>query len=378
MIEFKLPSLGADMDEGKLLEWLVKPGDEVKRGQVVAIVDTSKAAVDVEIWQAGTVHELVVQPGARIPVGTVLATLLEPGENAPPPRPAVTPQAIEPAARRRISPAARREAETLGVDISALAGSGPDGSVTLEDVRRAAAAAPTPPAPAPAKPAGATDRNAEMRKAIAAAMSRSKREIPHYYLSETIPLQQASIWLAQQNAQRQITERLLMAVLQLKAVALATRKFPEMNGFWREQGFVPAPAAHLGVAIALRQGGLLAPAIHDAAEKSLEQLMGDLTDLVKRVRAGSLRSSEMSDPTLTVTNLGDQGVDAVYGVIYPPQVALVGFGKVRERPWVEAGEVRAVPLVVASLAADHRVSDGHRGALFLAEIHELLQHPERL
>jgi pyruvate dehydrogenase E2 component (dihydrolipoamide acetyltransferase) len=217
-----------------------------------------------------------------------------------------------------------------------------------------------------------------MRKAIAAAMSRSKREIPHYYLSETIPLQQASAWLAQQNARRQITERLLMAVLQLKAVALATRKFPEMNGFWQDQGFLPAPAAHLGVAITLRQGGLLAPAIHDVADKTLEQLMGDLTDLVKRVRAGTLRSSEMSDPTLTVTNLGDQGVDAVYGVIYPPQVALVGFGKVQERPWAEAGELRAVPLVVASLAADHRVSDGHRGALFLAEIHELLQHPERL
>ncbi|MFA6310867.1 MAG: dihydrolipoamide acetyltransferase family protein [Sterolibacterium sp.] len=375
MIEFKLPSLGADMDEGKLLEWLVQPGDEVKRGQVVAIVDTSKAAVDVEIWQAGTVHELVVQPGERIPVGTILATLLEPGESVPPARPAAAPRASEPAARRRISPAARREAESLGVDISVLTGTGPDASVTLEDVRQAAV---RPSGPAPATPATAIDRNTEMRKAIAAAMSRSKREIPHYYLSETIPLRQASDWLAQQNAQRQITQRLLMAVLQLKAVALATRKFPEMNGFWRDQGFLPAPATHLGVAIALRQGGLLAPAIHDAANKTLEQLMGDLTDLVKRVRAGSLRSSEMSDPTLTVTNLGDQGVDAVYGVIYPPQVALVGFGKVRERPWVEAGEVRAVPLVIASLAADHRVSDGHRGALFLAEIHELLQHPEQL
>ena len=140
----------------------------------------------------------------------------------------------------------------------------------------------------------------------------------------------------------------------------------------------PAPIAHLGVAIALRQGGLLAPAIHDVADKSLDQLMSDLTDLVKRVRAGTLRSSEMSDPTLTVTNLGDQGVDAVFGVIYPPQVALVGFGKVLERPWAEAGELRAMPTVVASLAADHRVSDGHRGALFLAEIGELLQHPEQL
>ncbi len=372
MIEFKLPSLGADMDEGKLVEWLVKPGDAVKRGQVVAIVDTSKAAVDVEIWQEGTVHELLVQAGEKIPVGTVLATLLESGETA---APASTPavQLAKPQARRRVSPAARKQAETLGVDIAAIAGTGPDDSVTLDDVRRAAKAS------SPAS-AASSDKTAEMRKAIAAAMSRSKREIPHYYLAETIPLDKATTWLTQQNAQRPLTARLLMAVLQLKAVALATKKFPEMNGFWQDGAYLPAAAAHLGVAIALRQGGLIAPAIHDVADKTLDQLMADLTDLVKRVRAGSLRSSEMSDPTLTVTNLGEQGVDAVFGVIYPPQVALVGFGKVLERPWADAdsGEVRALPLVVASLAADHRASDGHRGALFLAEIHDLLQHPENL
>jgi len=379
MIEFKLPSLGADMDEGTLLEWLVKAGDEVRRGQVVAIVDTSKTAVDVEIWQAGRVHQLIVHPGEKVPVGTVLATLLEPGETAPPAPPVAAPKPAKAETRRRISPAARREAETLGVDISLLTGSGPDAAVTLEDVRRAAAA--TAPTQTPAQtptPMPKADRTTEMRKAIAAAMSRSKREIPHYYLSETIPLREASAWLAEQNARRPVTTRLLMAVLQLKAVALATRKFPEMNGFWQDGAFVPAPAAHLGVAIALRQGGLLAPAIHDVADKILDQLMSDLTDLVKRVRAGTLRSSEMSDPTLTVTNLGDQGVDAVFGVIYPPQVALVGFGRVLERPWVETGELRAVPTVVASLAADHRVSDGHRGAQFLAEIRELLQHPEQL
>lgn len=376
MIEFKLPSLGADMDQGTLLEWLVKPGDEVKRGQVVAIVDTSKAAVDVEIWQAGKVQELIVQPGEQIPVGTVLATLLEPGETAAPPRPAQAGAPIKPETRRRVSPAARKEAETLGVDISLLTGTGPDAAVTLEDVRRAATVRLA--VPAPAKESATTDKITEMRKAIAAAMSRSKREIPHYYLSETIPLQLASTWLAQQNTARPVTARLLMAVLQLKAVALATRRFPEMNGFWRDGVYQAAPAAHLGVAISLRQGGLIAPAIHDVADKTLDQLMSDLTDLVKRVRAGSLRSSEMSDPTLTVTNLGEQGVEAVFGVIYPPQVALVGFGKTMQRPWAEAGEVRALPLVVASLAADHRVSDGHRGALFLAEIHELLQHPEQL
>jgi pyruvate dehydrogenase E2 component (dihydrolipoamide acetyltransferase) len=209
-------------------------------------------------------------------------------------------------------------------------------------------------------------------------MSRSKREIPHYYLSEGVPMRAALDWLAAANAQRGIAERLLAAVLQLKAVALALKKYPDLNGVFVDGAFHPSAAVHAGVAISLRQGGLIAPAIHDAADKSLEQLMRDLTDLVARARAGSLRSSEMSDPTVTVTNLGDQGVDAVYGVIYPPQVALVGFGRIAPRPWVEEGALVAMPAVTASVAADHRVSDGHYGALFLAELRELLQHPEQL
>ena len=286
MIEFKLPSLGADMDEGKLLEWKVSPGDTVKKGQVVAIVDTSKAAVDVEIWSEGTVFELLGQPDETIPVGTVMATLLEAGETpetakrtpraAPAPKAAAAPSpapaaAARPAAaiagRRRISPAARKHAEELGVDIDSVAGTGPEGAVTLADVEQAAA---TKVSPARAVPV--PDKAAEMRKAIAAAMSRSKREIPHYYLSEPVPMRRATDWLAQANEGRPITARLLMAVLQLKAVALALRKFPEMNGFFRDGAFQPASAAHIGVAISLRQGGLIAPAIHDVGNKSLEPL----------------------------------------------------------------------------------------------------------
>ena len=136
---------------------------------------------------------------------------------------------------------------------------------------------------------------------------------------------------------------------------------------------------HVCVAISLRQGGLVAPAIHDVAELSLEEVMKALADLVKRARAGSLRSSEMSDPTITVSNIGEGGVESVYPIIYPPQVAIVGFGTLAPRPWVtHDGGLRAMPSVVASLGADHRVSDGHRGALFLAEITKLLQEPEKL
>jgi pyruvate dehydrogenase E2 component (dihydrolipoamide acetyltransferase) len=224
----------------------------------------------------------------------------------------------------------------------------------------------------------AMDRQKEMRRAIAAAMGRSKREIPHYYLSEPIPMDTALAWLQKHNAGLAITERILMAVLQLKAVALALQQFPQFNGFYRDGAFQPATSVHTGVAIALRGGGLVAPALHDVQAKPLGQLMRELSDLVKRARAGSLRSSEMSDPTITVTNLGDQGVELVLGVIYPPQVALVGFGRITERPWAQSGTVRAASMVTATVAADHRVSDGHQGALFLATLRDLLQEPEPL
>jgi pyruvate dehydrogenase E2 component (dihydrolipoamide acetyltransferase) len=206
-----------------------------------------------------------------------------------------------------------------------------------------------------------------MRRAIAAAMARSKREIPHYYLGLEIDLSRALAWLEQENARRPITERLLPALLLIRAVALAVQEVPEMNGFWLEGGFQPSTAVHIGVAISLRQGGLVAPALHDADSATLAGLMAGLRDLVSRARAGSLRSSELTDPTITVTNLGEQGVDTVFGIIFPPQVALVGFGRISSRGTLHA-----------SLSGDHRASDGHRGGLFLAAMDRRLQSPESL
>jgi pyruvate dehydrogenase E2 component (dihydrolipoamide acetyltransferase) len=403
---FELPSMGADMDEGTLLEWRVRPGDVVRRGQVIAIVDTSKAAVEVEIWHDATVEALLIEPGTTIPVGAAMMTLGEVAPGATPaPAPASSPspaprpvtrlpdaRALLSGARHPVSPSARRRGRELDVDVERLAGTGPHGSVTLADVERAArehGAAPSEREPAPAPPpafaatptasAGpAADRQRAMRAAIAAAMARSKREIPHYYLSETIPMRRALDWLRARNETLPISARVLPAALLLKAVALALARVPELNGTMRDAQFVPSDPVHAGVAIALRGGGLVAPAIHDVQAKPLAQLMAELTDLVRRARAGSLRSSEMSDPTITVTQLGDQGVESVFGVIYPPQVAIIGFGRVAERPWAEDGWLRAVPVVTATLAADHRVSDGHRGALFLAELRERLQQPEDL
>ncbi len=271
--------------------------------------------------------------------------------------------------RTRISPAARRLAEEFGLSIEKIAGTGLGGAITRDDVRAAAEQRPADTTP---------DRMDAMREAIAAAMARSKREIPHYYLGTDIDMKRALEWLEAENVKRPVTDRLLPAVLLLKAVALAIRDVPEMNGFWRDGGFEQSEAVHVGVAISLRRGGLVAPALHDADKQSLSEIMVGLLDLVQRARTGKLRSSELSDPTITVSNLGEQGVGTVYGVIYPPQVALVGFGAIQERPWAEDGMLGVRPVVTATLSADHRASVGHRGGLFLARIADLLQKPEDL
>jgi len=383
--EFLMPSLGADMEAGTLVAWNVMPGDAVKRGQVVAVVETQKGAIDVEIWQDGRIEKLVVEPGEKVPVGAVLATLIAEGEPVPAavvpekavavaaPQPAVAlPQPAAIPGRFRISPAARKLAAELGVNIDALTPAAADGVISRADVERAAQAAK---AGAPPKPG---DWQSQMRKAIAAAMAKSKREIPHYYLGTGIEMTRALAWLERENAARPVTARMLYAVLLIKAVALALREVPELNGFWIDGAFQPGPGIHVGMAVAMRGGGLVAPAIHDADRKSLAQLMDDLRDLITRVRGGRLKSSEMADPTITLTSLGDLGVETVYGVIYPPQVALIGFGRISERPWAESGVVACRRAVTATLAGDHRASDGHRGAVFLAAVNRLLQEPEQL
>ncbi|HET9983299.1 MAG TPA: dihydrolipoamide acetyltransferase family protein [Longimicrobiales bacterium] len=501
MGEYRMPSLGADMEAGTLIQWRVRPGDEIHRGDIIAVVDTAKAAIEVEVFQTGVVERLLVAEGARVPVGTPLATIREvggagappvqgvaagraaapagmapagvapagaapagalplgvaPGAPAPPtgeapvgpappaapapgaapplvpaggpavpaapaaptPRGAIRPPA-SPAARvlaarlalpldgirgtgpgaaivradveraaaergaaprpqPRASALAQRVAERLGVDLATVHGTGPGGRILRGDIL-AAATLPAAEAPAGAPPAihpaaGARDA---MRRAIAAAMERSKREIPHYYLSADIDLSRALAWLQDENLRRAVDVRLLPAALLLKAVARATRDVPELNGVYLDGGFRPSASVHVGVAISLRGGGLVAPAIHDVDALDLDSLMRALRDLVRRARAGSLRSSEISDPTITVTNLGDQGVGSTFGIIYPPQVALVGFGRITDRPWAEHGMLGVRPVVTATLSADHRVSDGHRGALFLAAIDRLLQQPEAL
>ena len=448
MGDFLMPSLGADMDHGKVVEWLVKPGDYVRRGDLVAVVDTDKTTMDVESFQEGVVADLLVAIGQTVPVGTPLAriaqTPAETGHPAPEPTPSPeaspTPEPAPPtkeaptneapmappvrhlahqlgvdtagirgsgkngavtradveharAARRggrtRSSPRARGLAAELGVELAGISGTGPGGAVTESDVRRSAGSRqPAPSTPtevkaprqeaATAKPAAAGERVASLRRAVGTLMTRSKRTIPHYYLGTTVDLRASLDWMQSVNARRPVADRLVPSALLLKAAALAARDVPDVNGFYSAGAFRPSAAVHLGVAVALRHGGLVAPAIHDADTLTVDGLMKKLRDLVGRARAGRLQRAEMADPTITVTNLGDLGVESVYGVIYPPQVALVGFGRVMEQPWAQDGLLGVRPAVVATLSADHRVSDGLRGGRYLARIDELLQQPEEL
>ncbi len=431
MAEFIMPSLGADMEAGTVLEWLVKPGAAVKRGDIIVVVGTEKGEIEVEIFEDGIIDQVLAEEGAEVPVGQTLAVIRKEGEvvSAPAKETPVVEKAAEPLAeavlagassatpiaasggptsnghRIRVSPIARRLAEELGVDLSSIEGSGPHGAISKSDVEAAAEALKTlPPAPVEPQaeapkvetPAKAADKKADkaaktaakkaaadafqlsMRKAIAAAMSRSNADIPHYYLETRINMSAALSWLEAENAQRSIKDRVLPAVLLIKAVALGLAKVPELNGFWIDDRLQPAEGIHIGFAIALRQGGLITPAIHHADLQDMDELMASMRDLIMRTRAGRLRSSELTDSTVVLTSLGDMGVEKVYGVIYPPQVALVGFGKTSDEVWVENGLIGVRPVVHATLAGDHRATDGRTGGEFLGIVNELLQEPAKL
>ncbi|WP_346914902.1 dihydrolipoamide acetyltransferase family protein [uncultured Roseibium sp.] len=403
MAAFVMPSLGSDMDAGTLVEWLKKPGDKVHRGDIVAVVETQKGAIEIESFQEGILTGYLTDLGKKVPVGTPLAVIKEEGKDDPddealmagvapiavmPSAPAQTPvvaanKEIEKAppsagARLKISPAAGRLAQTSGIDPSTLTGTGPQGSIVLADVMARLEQKRGPALPATKAVREGGEQLTGMRAAIAAAMAHSKREIPHYYLSQTVDLTDAEQFVAKVNAGRPPENRLLLGTLFVKAVALACRKFPEFNGHFEDEAFHASAAVHAGMAINIRGGGLVAPAIHNAETLDLDTLMDKMRDLVARVRAGRFRATELADPTITVSSLGDRGVDSLYGVIYPPQVAIIGFGTPVMRPWEQDGEVTLKRVVTVTLAADHRVSDGHSGARFLNAIEKHLHKPEDL
>jgi pyruvate dehydrogenase E2 component (dihydrolipoamide acetyltransferase) len=388
---FAMPSLGADMEAGRLIEWLVSPGDTVTRGDIVAVVETQKGAIEIECFEEGTVRELLADIGTELAVGAPLATIQAEGEPIPEAavaeqatpveaeQPVVTapaPQPVAPIPPQRpqapapgvvpSSPAARIKARELGFDLAMLTGSGPGGAIVLADVE-AEKTQPTKRSP-----------QDEMRRAIAAAMTRSKQTIPHFYLSQTIDVTPAMEWLTSFNEGKPPSERVLLGALFLRATVLAAAKVKTVNGHFTEEGFKPSDKINPGLAVALRSGGLVAPAIVDAEQMGLVELMAAMRDLVTRARAGRLRSSEMTEGTITLSSLGDSGAESMAGVIFPPQVALVGIGAPGLRPWVVDGTVEPRHLVTMTISADHRANDGRQASRFLSVFDSLLSTPEAL
>ncbi|MGB8314217.1 MAG: dihydrolipoamide acetyltransferase family protein [Aestuariivirga sp.] len=387
MTDFRMPSLGADMDEGKLVEWLKKPGDRLARGDIIAVVETQKGAIEIEVFHDGLLEQVHVKPGAKVPVGELLATIRtehEPAVPAPSGQPVqVQPTPVQPAAppplieavrpephKFKITPAARLRAKELGLDLSSLA-AGPDAVIGLREVEMQVAAKPS-------RTTGAGINLDEMRKAIAAAMARSKREIPHYYVSSEIDMTATMTWLAAENLKRPVPDRILTAAPVIKACAMALRQVPELNGHFTDNRFDRMTEINMGIGVALRGGGLIAPALPLADTLTLSEIMQRLGDLVARVRGGRLRSSELTSATVTLSNLGDESADMVLPVIYPPQVAIIGLGQVSERPWAVDGTMALRKLAMFSVAGDHRANDGRSAVRFLRRLGQLLQRPEEL
>ncbi|WPP49824.1 dihydrolipoamide acetyltransferase family protein [Catalinimonas niigatensis] len=418
MGEFRMPSLGADMKAATLMDWHIKEGSPVRRGDIIADVETEKGDIDVEVYEDGTLEKILASPGEKLPVGTLMAYVRSEGDppweqfqlklrekeikaapipeqvesekvSMPTPetskifeKPEVEPslvQAVKPLERIKASPLARTIAVENHIDLHEVHGTRPNGAIGRADVEHFMAVKASKAKPEqPERYAQPQAFQTNMRRAIAAAMARSNREIPHYYLETHIDMSYALEWLEAENRKRSVKERLLVSVLFIKAVAKALTKVPELNGYWVDDQLRIQEAIHIGFAIALRKGGLITPAIHHADTKSLDELMENMLDLTQRVREGRLRSSDLTDATITLTSLGDRGVETVYGVIYPPQVALVGLGKIKEQVWVTQDMLGIRPVVHATLAADHRATDGHQGALFLEALSQYLHDVTQL
>ncbi|MCX6062349.1 MAG: dihydrolipoamide acetyltransferase family protein [Campylobacterales bacterium] len=357
MSSFVMPSLGADMESAVLMEWHVKEGDHVTKGQVIAEVETNKGVIEIEVFEEGIVEKILVNEETECTVGTPLAIIRTEGETP------VTKEA-PPDQRIKASPAARKKAKELGIELASLASG--TGAVGLAQIESSS------------KPPSNSSHTSSMRQAIARVMSRSNAEIPHYYLTTSINMTPALHWLETLNSTRSIKERILPAALLIRAVVLSLKTVPELNGFWEND--TPRISAEInpGIAIALRKEGLMTPALLAADSMGLDETMHQLDDLITRTRAGKLRNTEITQQTITITNLGDLGVESVYGVIYPPQVALVGLGRITDSPWAEGDALSVRKVMRATLAGDHRATDGRTGAKFLEKLNDLLQHPQEL
>jgi pyruvate dehydrogenase E2 component (dihydrolipoamide acetyltransferase) len=424
--EFRMPSLGADMTEGRVVEWLVTPGQVVQRGEIVAVVETDKSDIEVEVFAPGVIAELLVAEGETVEVGTPIARITEavtmatgematPAVAAPVTSRTATVETAGPAAgtprATLTSPLIRRLAADLHVDAAGIHGSGPGGRICRDDVVAAghpprrrritprarrlmrergigeasfvgvepitgAAVIDAAPHPAATTDRLGTPRRASgpsaMRARIAELMTRSWSEIPHYHVTRRLDLGAMMRALTERNASYPVAGRVLPAAVLLCAAARAGAAVPDLNGWYRGGALVRSDGVQLGVVLSLRDGGIVVPTITAADTLTTTEMMQRLTELVERARRGRLRSSDLTEASLTVTNLGDRGAESVVGVIHPPQVALIGYGAIHDEVWPHRGGTSIRPTTHATLSGDHRATDGATGSRLLGHLQQVV------
>lgn len=388
--EIIMPQMGFDMTEGKIVRWLKKEGDEIARGETIAEIETEKVVLEVEAFASGTLRRILAPEGQTVPVGQAIALLGGADEDlsawkatVSEPTPAAAPAAevrreeapAAPAERLRVSPVAQRLAQEKGVELREVKGTGPGGRIVKEDVLAHLARPKEVVAPAPALPEAAPPSG--MRQAIARRMAQSKREIPHFYLTVEIEMTEAQRLRKGLNEALQDNPRITLNDLAVKAVALALKRFPQLNSSYMAEGTRQNERINVGIAVALEEG-LVAPALLDCGEKTLQQIAAESKSLVERARSGVLKPEEYAGATFTLTNLGMLGVDSFQAIINPPQAAILALGSVKSKPVVREGEIKVAEVMNATLAADHRVTDGPQAAEFLGEVKALLEAPLRL
>ena len=436
--EVVMPRLSDSMEEGKVVRWLKKVGEPVQKGEPLAEIETDKATMEMEAYDSGTLERVLVDEGQSAPVGEPIAYIREAQEARPAapsaeraaalpvqpspreripqeapvqaglaemPRPgeAQAPAAPTPMERIKASPIARRLAEEHGIDLGKLRGTGPDGRITKEDVEayirpaqpQVAAVAPPvaegapapapprpapPPTPAPAAPAAEAEivGLSRMQATIAKRMAESKARVPHFYVTTEVDMGEAS------KLRRALNETLAEQGIKLsfndlvvKAAALALRRFPEVNAFYREDAIERHKSINVAVAVALPDG-LVTPVIHNADQKSLVQIAADARGIEERARSGRLAAGDYEGGTFTVSNMGMYDVDEFMAIINPPQSAILAIGTIAPKPVVADGQIVIAERMRASLSADHRVFYGVTAAEFLREFKRLLESPLNL
>ncbi|MDE0859152.1 MAG: pyruvate dehydrogenase complex dihydrolipoamide acetyltransferase [Akkermansiaceae bacterium] len=420
-IKIEMPKLSDTMEEGTVVRWLKKEGEEVEIGDIIAEIETDKATMEMEAFDEGTLSSISVPEGGKAPVGSVIAILLEDGESAddssaassapaPAAAPAPTPAAETPAAvaapvaaatasndggRLKVSPLARKIAAAEGIDLSTITGTGPGGRIIKTDLSGAAASAPaaaTPapvaaPTPAPAKAAPVPlspvatgeDKRVElssMRKIIAGRLLLSKTTIPHFYLHLEVDAAPLMELRKQINAQSEASHGNKYSVndFVVKALINASVAVPEANASFNGDHIVQF--AHVGISVAIAvEDGLVTPVVKNAEQKSLLQISKEIKEMAVRARDKKLMPNEFDGGTVTISNLGAWGIESFDAIVNPPQAAILSVGGIIEKPVVKDGAIVPGLRMNLGVSCDHRVVDGAVAAKFLGEIKRLIENP---